>query len=74
MDSHLTAKDLWLLVLKLPHDEQVRLAKLALRAAALGAVDADAYRATPAGADEFSSDDDALGWDAAGWDDVDAPR
>ena len=73
MSSALTADDLWPLVLKLPHEEQVRLAKLALRAAA-GGVDAESYAASPPGADEFSSDEDALAWDADGWDEFDAPR
>jgi len=43
----LTADDLLPLVAKLPHDEQVRLAQLALRAARDVTRDAAAYRATP---------------------------
>ena len=43
MSQTLTAQNLWPLVQKLPTDEQVRLAKLALRAAAQsGSSDADA--------------------------------
>ena len=75
MDAPFTAKDLWPLVLKLPHDEQVRLAKLALRAAALaGASDAEAYRSSPPAAEEFASDEDPLAWEAEGWEPFDAPR
>jgi hypothetical protein len=62
-----TARDLWPLVEKLPHDEQVRLARLALRAAALGRSAAAAYRVQPPTNDEFGTDDDPLGWDAEGW-------
>ena len=36
MSDPLTASDFWPLILKLPHDERVRLAKLALRAADVG--------------------------------------
>lgn len=68
MNQVLKAEDLWPLVLKLPHDEQVRLAKLALQAAAHGgADDAEAYRLAPPGDDEFSSDEDPLAWEADGW-------
>jgi hypothetical protein len=75
MSQTLTAQDLWPLVQKLPHDEQVRLAKLALRAAARsGSSDAEAYQAAPPSADEFSSQDESLAWDAEGWEDFDAPR
>jgi len=56
------------LVLKLPHDEQVRLVKLTL-AASQRPADGDraAYLAAPPLADEFSSDDDPLARDADGW-------
>ena len=60
--------------MKLSHDEQVRLAKLALRAAASSAADGATYRDTPVGRDEFSTEDDPLARDADGWDDLDAPR
>jgi hypothetical protein len=70
-----TADDLWPLVSKLSPQEQVRLAKLALRAAALGSADdAAAYAAAPVKPDEFSSDDDPLAWEAEGWEGLDAPR
>ena len=75
MNPMLTAEDLWPLVLKLTHEEQVRLAKLALRAAARsGEADAGAYRASPPGPDEFSSEEEPLAWDAEGWDEFDATR
>jgi hypothetical protein len=75
MKPNVTADDLWPLVSKLLPQEQVRLAKLALRAAARsGTDDAAAYRAMPVAGDEFSSDEDPLTWDAEGWGDFDAPR
>jgi hypothetical protein len=75
MSQTLTAQDLWPLVQKLPHDEQVRLAKLALRAAAQsGALDADAYRAAAPSEDEFSSQEESLAWEAEGWEEFDASR
>ncbi len=75
MSQTLTAEDLWPLVQKLPHDEQVRLAKLALRAAARsGSGDAEAYRAAPPSVDEFSSQEESLAWEAEGWEAFDASR
>jgi hypothetical protein len=75
MNPTLTAEDLWPLVQKLTHDEQVRLAKLALRAAALsGSSDAESYRVHPPGKDEFSSDEEPLAWETEGWDEFDASR
>ncbi|KFE71020.1 hypothetical protein [Hyalangium minutum] len=60
---------------KLSHDEQVRLAKLALSAAAKsGGSDAASYRASPPGREEFSSEEDPLAWEAEGWDEFNAPR
>jgi hypothetical protein len=66
MSNKLTADDLWPLVLKLPHDERVRLAKLTLKAAATNEVAAD--EAAPPDAAEFGSDDDPLAWEGEGWD------
>jgi hypothetical protein len=75
MKPQLKAEDLWPLVQKLPHDEQVRLAKLALMAASREpSGDAEAYRTAPPAPEEFSSDDEALAWEAEGWENVDAPR
>lgn len=68
-----TAQDLWPLVQKLPREERLRLAKLALRSATVGD-DATAYGATPVGVDEFSADEDPLAWDAEGWEQFGAPR
>src|SRR5690349_20911745 len=52
----LKAQDLWPLVAKLSHDEQVRLAKLALAAAGrVPAADGQQYKASPPGAEEFST-------------------
>jgi hypothetical protein len=73
--SALTAHDLWPLVQKLSRDEQVRLARLALHAAAATpGGDLAAYQAAPSTAEEFGADgDDPLAWESDGWDDVDAP-
>jgi hypothetical protein len=71
----LTADDLWPLVRKLPHEEQVRLAKLALTAAAREpGGDREAYRVAPSTCDEFSSEDNGLSWEAEGWENLDASR
>jgi hypothetical protein len=70
MSDPLTAHDLWPLVLKLPHDERVRLAKQALKAAAED--DAAAYRAAPPDAAEFGSEDEPLSWEGKGWEEFSA--
>lgn len=74
MSDPLTASDFWPLILKLPHDERVRLAKLALRAAATDDSSAEAYAAAPPTPDEFSSDDEPLAWESQGWEEFGAPR
>jgi hypothetical protein len=69
MSTALTAQDLWPLVLKLPHEEQVRLAKLALHAAARGdRRDRLTYQSVPPAPDEFAVEEDPLAWEAEGWD------
>ncbi len=74
MSDPLTASDFWPLILKLPHDERVRLAKLALRAAATDDASTAAYAAGPPARDEFSSDDEPLAWESQGWEEFGAPR
>jgi len=74
MAQPLTADDLLPLVAKLPHDEQVRLAQLALRAARDSTRDDAAYRAQPVRAEEFSQDDDGASWEGEGWEANGAPR
>jgi hypothetical protein len=74
MAQSLTADDLLPLVAKLPPDEQVRLAQLALRAARDGTRDAAAYRTTPVRPDEFSQDDESASWEGEGWEAAGAPR
>jgi hypothetical protein len=74
MAQALTADDLLPLVAKLPHDEQVRLAQLALRAAGEAGRDAAAYGATPIRANEFSQDEDGASWEGEGWEDPGAAR
>ena len=60
------------LILKLPHDERVPLAKLALGAAAEQESTSSAYVASPPGAEEFSSDEEPLAWEAEGWEEFSA--
>jgi hypothetical protein len=74
MSDPLTASDFWPLILKLPHDERVLLAKLALRAAAQADSLVPAYAAVPPSPDEFSSDDEPLAWESQGWEEFGAPR
>ena len=66
----LTAEDLWPLVSKLSPEERMRLIRLALARGASS--DAEIYRRTPPGTDEFSEhvEQDPLAWDAEGWDHV----
>ena len=74
MSDPLTASDFWPLILKLPHEERVRLAKLALRAAAHDDSAAAAYGAAPPSPDELSSDEEPLAWEGQGWEEFGAPR
>jgi hypothetical protein len=75
MAQPLTADDLLPLVAKLPHDEQVRLAQFALRAARDATRDADAYPVTPpVRPDEFSQDEEGASWEGGGWEAVGATR
>jgi hypothetical protein len=74
MSDPLTASDFSPLILKLPHDARVRLAKLALRAAATDDSSAEAYAAAPPAPEEFSSDDEPLAWESQRWEEFGAPR
>lgn len=67
MSPTLTADDLWPLVEKLPHDEQVKLARRTLEGTARSDVDADTYRAVPPKEGEFGGQDAAASWEAEGW-------
>jgi hypothetical protein len=64
MAKPLTADDLLPLVKHLTLLERARLVQLI---GVLSDRDAAAYRAVPPGRDEFSADDEPLGWDAEGW-------
>lgn len=67
MSQPLTANDLLPLVARLDARERERLAQL------IGATserDAAVYASTPIKRDEFTSDEESLGWDADGWEDV----
>jgi hypothetical protein len=74
MAQPLTADDLLPLVAKLPHDEQVRLAQFALRAARDSTRDAAAYRGMPVRHDEFSQDEEGASWESEGWEAAGAAR
>jgi hypothetical protein len=65
----LRAEDLLPLIAKLPRDQRVRLARLALAAAAAGD-DGAAYAAHPVDRGELADGDDGLGWDGEGWDEL----
>jgi hypothetical protein len=69
-----TAHELWRLIQRLPREERLRLAKLALRSAAEEGGAEAAYAQAPVGADEFSSDEEPLAWDADGWEEFSAAR
>ncbi len=66
-NPNLTAQDLWPLVQKLSHDEQLILARLALCAAHDSTADGAAYGAHPPAAEEFGGSSDAGAWEAEGW-------
>jgi hypothetical protein len=69
-----TARELWPLIQRLPREERLRLAKLALRSAAEEGSAEAAYAEAPVGTDEFSSDEESLAWDADGWEEFSAAR
>ncbi len=64
MAKGLTADDILPLVASMTPQERVRLQRLI---ALLQGGDASLYGAVPAARDEFSVDDESLGWDADGW-------
>jgi hypothetical protein len=68
------ARELWSLIRRLPREERLRLAKMALRSAAEEGDDDAAYADAPVGLEEFSSEDESLGWDADGWEEFSAAR
>ena len=68
MAKPLSADDILPLVACLTPKERLRL--LRLISVRPGADDGDAYRALPPTREEFSSDEEPLGWDAEGWEDV----
>lgn len=67
MSQPLTANDLLPLVARLAPGERRRLAQLI---SATSERDATMYAATPVRQDEFTSDEQSLGWDADGWENV----
>ena len=67
MAQPLRAEDLLPLIKRLSHDEQLQLAKLALKAARDSSRDAAIYQQKPVRSDEFSDEDDGAAWDGEGW-------
>jgi hypothetical protein len=67
MPAPLTAEDILPLVKRLTLPERTRL--IGLIGATSGG-DAAAYRSSPATRDEFTSEEEPLGWDAEGWENV----
>ena len=65
MAKPLSADDIVPLIACLTPEERMRL--LRLISARPGPDDRDAYRALPPTREEFSSDEEPLGWDADGW-------
>ncbi len=68
MARHLTADDVLPLLACLTPQEHVRL--LRLITALTGADGAAVYGAAPPARDEFSTDEEPLGWNADGWENV----
>jgi hypothetical protein len=69
MAKPMTAEDILPLVAGMTPRERGRLLRLIAASQMVGV--AAAYAAVPPGADEFSSDEDSLGWDAEGWEHFD---
>ena len=77
MAQPLTADDLLPLVAKLPRDEQLRVAHLALRAAREASRDAGATPGSPARSDAPATDPEPASSECEGWEDAEshvAPR
>ena len=68
MAKSLNADDIFPLIACLTMEERMRL--LRLISVRPGIDDRDAYRALPATREEFSNDEEPLGWDADGWEGV----
>jgi hypothetical protein len=66
MSDPLTASDFLPLILRLPHDERVRLAKLALRAAARSD-SLPAAELAPLSPNDLLLEDEPLAWESEGW-------
>ena len=69
MAKPMTAEEILPLVAGMTPRERGRLLRLIAASPVIGA--AAAYAAVPPGADEFSSDEDSLGWDGEGWESFD---
>ena len=66
MAEPLTADDILPLVAQLSPQERARFVRLITTSGG----DAKAYDRVPPSPDEFSTDEDPLGWDAEGWENV----
>jgi len=67
MTTPLKADDLWPLVHKLPAEEKVRLAHMAIQAAEADELEDAIIRTSPPLADGSEADEDALSWEDYGW-------
>ncbi len=67
MPRSLTAEDILPLVAALTPTERVRLLRLIARPSG---ADEAVYRSLPTRQDEFSADEEPLGWEAEGWENV----
>jgi hypothetical protein len=65
MGKPMTADDILPLIANLPPQERARLMRLITQQS--GSDEAAIYAAIPPGRDEFTSDEEPLGWDAEGW-------
>lgn len=72
--TNTTAQELWPLIRRLPREERLRLAKMAIRSAAEDSDDEAVYAEAPTGPEEFSREDEQLAWDAEGWEEFSAAR
>jgi hypothetical protein len=69
MAKTVTAEEILPLVVGMTPRERGRLLRLIAASPSISA--AAAYAAVPPNVDEFSSDDESLGWDAEGWEGFD---
>ena len=67
MPNALTVEEIFPLVESLPPDERARLLRLIART---GKDDSAVYAAIPPASEEFSADEQTLGWESEGWENL----